>query len=402
MDDPDIYGYESYRMSFARAIESGLLADYRIAVAVVTDERIHQLTQDPKASVRYDGRVVPAVMLAMRIAVLRAMARYGATRAITYHSRVAEACMWARTLDAAATLLPGDKPQVWSRHVDGSQRAATRRRVIDRLGTDGDEWVIVPNAKVLNEGVDAPDVDIVAVLGLRGGKNTAQAAGHGHGIELDQWLKRRRRDHRRGTLTPARFAALDALGMAWKLKATAAEGRAAAVAFHGAHGHLNVPHGTEVNDVDVYSWLVARRVDLREGRLSAATRDQLDTMGMVWDLRQQQWWDQFAALQRFHEQTGHLRARTNARHDGVVLSRFMLKMRKDREAGRLSATQIAAADALGMRWEIGGNSTAGGRPPQHGPAAEPVPARRPAAATLEPDPIRSRPGASHASKGRAV
>jgi hypothetical protein len=124
-------------------------------------------------------------------------------------------------------------------------------------------------------------------------------------------------------------------------------------------------------------------------------------MGMVWDLRQQQWWDQFAALRRFHEQTGHLRARTNARHDGVVLSRFMLKMRKDREAGRLTAAQIAAADTLGMRWEITGNRTAAGRPPQDQPAPEPARPHGPAAATPEPDATRSRPGASHTSKGRA-
>lgn len=177
MDDIDIYGSESYRMSFARAIDLGLLADYRIAVAVVTDEQIHQLTQDPRAAVRYDGRIVPTAMLAMQIAVLRAMAEYGATRAITYHSRIAEARMWARTLDAATTLLPGDRPKVWSRHVDGQQRAATRRQVIGRLGTPGDGWVLVANAKVLNEGVDAPDVDLVAVLGLRGETDTVQAAG---------------------------------------------------------------------------------------------------------------------------------------------------------------------------------------------------------------------------------
>ncbi len=245
-------------------------------------------------------------------------------------------------------------------HAQAGRMPADRKALLTRLGLDLD-----PRDTAWQRGLAAA---------------TAFHAGHGHlrvpvgyrshDVELDKWLKQRRARRQRGTLTAERVAALDALGMTWKLKAAPAEGLAAAVAFHTAYGHLNVPHGTVVDDIDVYSWLVARRVDWREGRLSAELRDRLDAMGMVWDLRRQLWWDQFAALRRFHEQNGDLRPRTNARHDGVVLSRFMLKMRKDREAGRLTADQIAAADAIGMRWEITGNRTGTGRPPRPKPTPE--------------------------------
>ncbi|MFC5005395.1 Helicase associated domain protein [Dactylosporangium cerinum] len=206
---------------------------------------------------------------------------------------------------------------------------------------------------------------------------TAFHAEHGHlrapaghrrgGLDLHRWLATQRRERHRARLLPERAAALEALGIVWEAKATWDDGFAAVAAFHAEHGHLNIPHGTVVNGVDVYHWLVSRRVDLREGRLTGDTRTQLDAMGMVWDLRQQQWWDQFAALRAFHAQYGHLRACTGARHDGVVLSRFMLKIRRDREEGRLTAEQIAAADAVGISWQFKNRRDQPGRPRRTAP-----------------------------------
>ena len=218
---------------------------------------------------------------------------------------------------------------------------------------------------------------------------TAFHARHGHlqvpagyqhdGFDLDGWLRRRRGDLRRGGLTPDRAAALTALGILdtlGKPKATWDEGFAAVQAFHRRHGHLNVANGTTINGIDISHWLSMRRVDVREGRLTAANRATLDAMGMIWNLREQQWWDQFDALRRFHTSNGHLRVGTGARHDGVVLSRFMLKMRKDRETGRLTAQQIAAADELGMSWQITGRRDQPGRPLRS--PAGPDPAAQPA------------------------
>ncbi|MFG1609687.1 hypothetical protein [Actinoplanes sp. NPDC049265] len=55
---------------------------------------------------------MPTAMLATQTTVLRAIAEYGATRTITYHSRLTEARIRARTSNAAASLLPGQLPQV--------------------------------------------------------------------------------------------------------------------------------------------------------------------------------------------------------------------------------------------------------------------------------------------------
>ncbi|MEV6932285.1 Helicase associated domain protein [Dactylosporangium sp. NPDC051485] len=252
---------------------------------------------------------------------------------------------------------------VWLARWIGHQRAAVKA---GQLSAE-------QRAMLTDLGLDLDPRDTVWRRGLAAA--TAFHARHGHlrvpagyqhdGFDLDGWLRLRRGDLRRGGLAPDRAAALTALGILdtlGKPKATWDDGFAAVQAFHRRHGHLRVPNGATIDGIDISHWLSMRRVDAREGRLTTANRATLDAMGMVWNLREQQWWDQFDALRRFHTGHGHLRVGTGARHDGVVLSRFMLKMRKDREEGRLTSQQIAAADELGMSWQITGRRDQPGRP----------------------------------------
>ena len=268
--------------------------------------------------------------------------------------------------------------EVWLARWVGQQRAAVKA---GRLSAG-------QRTMLTDLGLDFDPLDTAWRRGLAAA--TAFHTRHGHlrvpagyrhdGFDLDGWLRLRRGELRHGALLPDRVAALTALGILdtlGKAKATWDDGLAAVQTFHRQHGHLHIPHGTVIDGVDAYQWLVVRRVDAREGRLTPADRALLDAMGMVWEPRQQQWWDQLDALRRFHSERGHLRARTGARYHGVVLSRFMLKLRKDREAGRLSEQQIAAADALGMSWEITGRRDQPGRPPRLRVGTDPAAQRPP-------------------------
>ncbi|MFF3277275.1 DEAD/DEAH box helicase family protein [Streptomyces chrestomyceticus] len=169
MDDPKIYGPRSYTLSFARASALGLLAKYQVVVAVITSDEVRALAASQQ---HYQvGRSAVAVdMLARQIAVLRAAEQHGIRRLITYHGRVADAEWFAKTLPAVAPLLAADgaaAPSVWAGHVHGGQNMADRRKVLDRLRGDDEGLVVVSNARVLTEGVDAPAVDGIAFLDPR-------------------------------------------------------------------------------------------------------------------------------------------------------------------------------------------------------------------------------------------
>lgn len=161
MDDHAIFGEVSYRLPFSRAINMGLLADYRVVVPVITSEEIHQLIRDQGLAMRLGGSEVAPGVLAGQIAVLRSMTEYGVRRAISYHHRVADAKVWAHTLPATAALMPGGAIDLWAGHVSGAQPPHLRRRILERLASSEDETVVISNARVLNEGVDVPAVDAV-------------------------------------------------------------------------------------------------------------------------------------------------------------------------------------------------------------------------------------------------
>ncbi|MFI5982054.1 Helicase associated domain protein [Streptomyces sp. NPDC051555] len=177
MDDPQIFGDVSYRLPFSRAINMGLLADYRVIVPVVTDKEVHQLTADENLALRLGAASLQPATVAGQIAVLRTMSEYGVRRAISYHHRVADARTWASALPATASLMP-NPVEVWAGHVSGAQLPHLRRRVLDRLAEPGEELAVISNARVLNEGVDVPAVDaVVFSRPRRSAIDTVQAVG---------------------------------------------------------------------------------------------------------------------------------------------------------------------------------------------------------------------------------
>ncbi|MDT0307285.1 Helicase associated domain protein [Streptomyces sp. DSM 44917] len=183
MHDPKVFGPEVYRLTYAAAREDGLLADYRVVVSVVRDEEVRRLAAEAAegrgAFFRVGRTAIAPSMLARQLAVLRAAAEFRHQRLITYHHRVRDAHWVARTLPAVAAEVPGFEGRVWAGCVHGSQSSRQRQEVLERLRADtGEEVVVVTNARVLSEGVDAPAVDAVAFLDGRDSViDTIQAVG---------------------------------------------------------------------------------------------------------------------------------------------------------------------------------------------------------------------------------
>ncbi|WP_435124448.1 Helicase associated domain protein [Actinacidiphila sp. bgisy144] len=170
MDDRKIFGPICKIIPFSRGIELGMLADYRLIVAVAHSHEVRALAEEEALFFRVGQSAVPAAMLARQIAILRAARDHDIRNMITYHHRVADAELFARTLPAVASLLDPDKRpagSVWASHVHGGQTGRERRAILDRLRTRQSGLRVVSNSRVLTEGVDVPDVDGVAFLDPR-------------------------------------------------------------------------------------------------------------------------------------------------------------------------------------------------------------------------------------------
>jgi superfamily II DNA or RNA helicase len=159
MDDIATFGPVAHRASFGDAVDAGRLVDYDV----------HVLAK-PADDSAPDGRSVNA-----GAAVLSA-ARDGATRVLTFHTRVSHAADLAAHLDGR--VLPGGK-RVRALYLESAHNARERQAVLDHLAAPGpNEVVVVASARVLSEGVDVPAVDTVVFADPRTSSvDIVQAAG---------------------------------------------------------------------------------------------------------------------------------------------------------------------------------------------------------------------------------
>ena len=172
MSDETVYGKVSYRLPFSTAVAAGIIVPYKVIISVSLNKEVDaELLRRGSTRVRRDE--IQAKWVANQIALKRAIEKTGASKVITFHSRVNLA------EDFAGDDARGFKEQVKGFdvfHVNGSQNAADRKALLE--GFKAAPKGLITNARCLTEGVDVPAVDMVAFVDPRKSKiDIAQAAG---------------------------------------------------------------------------------------------------------------------------------------------------------------------------------------------------------------------------------
>lgn len=182
MDDGKLFGPVIYHLSFAAAVDQGLLCPYQVAVIPITDQEVQALI-DHRQLVTADGtRIFEAAAMATQIACARAMRKFGSRRIVAFHPRIEDSRKFASHFPSAASLLPEhERPtgSVWSEHVDGGGMPRGRRiRLLREFERPGDDSRMLSNVKLLTEGIDVPAIDGIAFVDThRGSVSVIQAVG---------------------------------------------------------------------------------------------------------------------------------------------------------------------------------------------------------------------------------
>ena len=182
MDDRRLFGPVIYHLSFADAVDQGLLCPYQVAVIPITDQEVQELI-DHRQLVTADGiRIFEAAAMATQIACARAMGKFGSRRIVAFHPRIDDSRRFAEHFPRAASLLPADGQPggtVWSEHIDGGGMPRSRRiRLLREFEQPGDDFRMLSNVKLLTEGVDVPAIDGIAFVDThRGSVSVIQAVG---------------------------------------------------------------------------------------------------------------------------------------------------------------------------------------------------------------------------------
>lgn len=182
------------------------------------------------------------------------------------------------------------------------------------------------------------------------------------GLHLGQWLCTQRTLYRnsRYRLSTEQIAQLESIGMQWQRYEDACWERnyEAALAYSQNYGHLRVPARYVTSEgVALGKWISNLRTQYRNGssNLDDTQIGQLNELGMVWDDVEAQWQHHFALAAAFYDQHGHLDVPVSyVTADGFALGNWLSQLRTARRTDskrRLTKTQIAQLDTIGMVWE---------------------------------------------------
>ncbi|MFI0716427.1 DEAD/DEAH box helicase family protein [Streptomyces inhibens] len=161
MDHREIFGPTVFELGMAEAIERGILADYQVVMPIVDDANLHHIlaARRPANTAHHDGLRNAAI----QVAVLRAIAEHGLPRVLVFHNRVRLAEAFAESLPTTAQEA-GEQLRIdglWSQAILGEQPSDWRRDLLEDFADPDRAGAVLSNVRVLNEGVDMPDVDSV-------------------------------------------------------------------------------------------------------------------------------------------------------------------------------------------------------------------------------------------------
>ena len=182
------------------------------------------------------------------------------------------------------------------------------------------------------------------------------------GERLGAWLNRQRRirDGKvKGGLTEERIRALDAIGMSWLDLSEERWNRnfRALKAYYDQHGDLDVPQTYVTSDGIHLGQFVKNMRFHRDTKyrkcLTPSRVIQLTQMGMIWDVDEYRWQENYKAAVAYYQEHGNLTpTKRYVSPTGVKLGVWLSYQRQKYAKGSLSEEKIEKLEAVGMLWDL--------------------------------------------------
>lgn len=349
MNDPNVYGKLAYHLTHRQAVQQGIIVDYKVVISVITRADIdHTLIQHGK--LRTDDGVVSLHHMAHQVAIAKACETYGLRKVITFHDRVESASRFQDDCAQHGLWPHGKTPRCF--HVNGTQSSAERARTLKSFRDA--EFALVTNARCLTEGIDVPNVDLVAFLSPRRSLvdvvqavgralRTAPSKQHGY-VLLPLYL-----DAGNDEDLDAAIARADLSEIRDVLHAMREQDDLLAEAFRRrnlAPRHTPTDGGVAVQISDQVAFLAsAAAIDALQNSIATRVLEQLSTT-----------WDQFyLQLLEFHEKHGHCRV-PREEGDCTGLAGWVARQRRYYKADTLAADRHALLEKIGFVFDVYGDS----------------------------------------------
>jgi len=412
MDDPQVYGVRAHTLSFASAAKRDIICPYKVVISLIDKHMVSDFARKHGITL-IETDLMRVRWVAHLLAFRQAVENTGATKALTFHSRVKAAQEFASdTPHGIGRYLDGYDV----RHVHGKQRSSARKAHIDAFRHA--EKGVLTNARCLTEGVDVPAVDMVAFLDPKQSRiDIAQATGRAmrkpqgastktvgyvvvplfaadfeqssleeaieseafdqvadvlnalqeqdeEFVDIIRELRERKGagkpfDLRRlrekvEVIGPAvdleRLNTSISLAIADRIGMSWDEWYGRLKDYTQREGHCRVPKEHREQGFRVGEWVGTQR--RTKDTMSPDRRQRLNALGFVWNVWTDQWEEGFRCLEIYHQREGHCLVPATYRDptSGFGLGGWVSKQRPDKDT--MPPERRQRLDALGFVWEV--------------------------------------------------
>jgi len=410
MDDLEVYGKVSYRLSFSAAVAAEIIVPYKVIISVSLNKDIDdELLRQGSTLVR--RKQINAKWVASQIALKRAIEKTSASKIITFHSRVNLAEEFA-----------GDDAQGFSQHVrgfdilhvNGGQNAADRKAKLSEFKNSPKG--LITNSRCLTEGVDVPAVDMVAFIDPKESKiDIAQATGRamrkfgdkklGY-IVVPLFIEQKNNETESEALKRSKFSEVaqvlsamldhdedlvdliskmqEARGRDEKFNPRQLRNKIQVIGpaidleelsnsidvkildrlgvswdryygllqkFKKREGSSWVSINHEESGLNLGEWCHNQR-NLKKDNLSQDRISRLDSLGFIWNPHDYRWERNFVLLKKFYERQRHCLVGIEHKEDGIRLGYWVSVQRLDK---KLSEEKRNKLNSLGFIWHFRDN-----------------------------------------------
>ncbi|MFD5443709.1 MULTISPECIES: DEAD/DEAH box helicase [Streptomyces] len=181
MDDEDLYGPEFHRLGFGKAVEQGLLTDYKVLILTIDEGKVAESLQQQLADENNELNLDDAAKI---VGCWNGMAKRTGKladgsgfepgeapmqRAVAFARNISESKELAKRFREVVQAYDGADEEILQcdvDHVDGTFNTLRRNDLLDWLKQDPgpNKARILSNARCLSEGVDVPSLDAVLFL----------------------------------------------------------------------------------------------------------------------------------------------------------------------------------------------------------------------------------------------
>jgi predicted helicase len=195
MDDEATFGPEFYRLSFGKAVDLDLLAEYKVLIVAVEEEAMANLANSYNNAYKLDEKKAVDIRFATKIiGAWKGLSKQGLVeidgdeqvplkedtnpmrRAVAFSRSIKDSKQTTEVFGQLVGMynkkhLGEDTPMVQCEldHVDGGMNALVRQNKLDWLKAEPAEKAckVLSNARCLSEGIDVPALDAVAFFDTR-------------------------------------------------------------------------------------------------------------------------------------------------------------------------------------------------------------------------------------------